>query len=464
MPMLDEGDIDLRVELPIGYNLDETAAALEAIESIIASHPEVKHIVTSLGTMDDTEIGTHLASSRVKLVDVEERTATTQQVVDRMIRELAQVPNANIRINAASSMALGGSDPIILYISGLNDDKLADISDEMMEKVKDIPTFVNTKSSSSSGRPEIVVEPKREQLAVMGVTVMEIAVGVRAAVEGLIASQYKEDGNEFDIRITVEEQAYNSIEKLRNLTIMTSRGRFQLQQLANVDFAESVNRIIHRNKAKTIIISGAPATGSPLGDVTNNITAKIDELDLPDGYGTSWGGDVDMMQETTTEMGKAFILAIILLFMLLAAILESYVQPLLIMSNLPLALIGVFFVQYITGLSMNIFSMMAIIMLIGIVVNNGILILDYTNILQREEGKTMKEALFIACPIKLKAILMSNIAISLAMLPMALGMGDAGKEFRQSMGVVSIGGLVVSTILSLYLIPALSYITVRDKK
>ena len=464
MPMLDEGDIDLRVELPIGSHLDETAALLVEIESIIANYPEMRHIVTSLGSMGTTDTGMQLASTRIKLVDVDLRNASTKQVADRIIRDLAHIPNAVIKVNAASSMSFASSDPITLYLSGLEDETLNELGVELLSKIRQIPGVINLDTSSRTGRPEIVIEPIRDQLAVTGVTVMEIAIGVRAAIEGLVATQYKEAGEEYDIRVTLEEDSYNSPEKLRNLSIMTSKGRFQLSQLAEVRFSESVNRIIHRNKDKTIMFTGAPATGFALGDITNEINAKIAEMNFPDGYSTSWGGDVDMMNETITEMGKAFMLAILLLYMLLAAILESYKQPLLIMSNLPLALIGVFLVQYLTGLTMNIFSMMAIIMLIGIVVNNGILILDYTNILQREEGKTMKEALLIACPIKLKAILMTNIAIILAMLPMALGMGDAGKEFRQSMGVVSVGGLIVSTILSLYLIPALSYITAKTKK
>ena len=169
-----------------------------------------------------------------------------------------------------------------------------------------------------------------------------------------------------------------------------------------------------------------------------------------------------MMQDSVREMGRAAILAILLTFMLLVAILESFLQPLLIMSTVPLALIGVIFALFMTGTTMSIVSMMAIIMLVGIVVNNAILMLDYANQLRREEGKSVREALLIACPVKLKPILMSNIAIILGMLPMALGIGDSGQEFRQSMGIVSIGGMIVSTLLTLYVIPAMYYVTTKS--
>ena len=248
------------------------------------------------------------------------------------------------------------------------------------------------------------------------------------------------------------------------MTVVTSAGRFQLGQLANVEFSEGVNRIIRRDRAKAIQITGSPATGIPLGDVTSEIDRRIEEIDIPDGYYIRWSGSAEMMQDSVSEMGRAALLAVLLTFMLLVAILESFLQPLLIMSTIPLALIGVILIMFSLGMTMNIVSMMAIIMLVGIVVNNAILMLDYTNQLRREEGKTVREALLIACPVKLKPILMSNIAIMLGMLPMALGIGDAGMEFRQSMGVVSIGGLVASTFLTLYVIPAMFFVTSRIKK
>jgi HAE1 family hydrophobic/amphiphilic exporter-1 len=162
-------------------------------------------------------------------------------------------------------------------------------------------------------------------------------------------------------------------------------------------------------------------------------------------------------------MLRTFIIAFLLTYMLLAAILESLTQPLMILGTVPLALIGVFFALDITGKTMNTISMMAIIMLLGIVVNNAILLLDYTNLL-RKRGKTVKEALLEACPTRLKPILMATIAIMLGMLPMALGIGSSGKEFRQPMGIVSIGGLIVSAILTLFVIPAIYNLTSLKKK
>jgi HAE1 family hydrophobic/amphiphilic exporter-1 len=189
----------------------------------------------------------------------------------------------------------------------------------------------------------------------------------------------------------------------------------------------------------------------------------MSQIELPAGYKVQWGGDVKMMEEAMTDMLRTFIIAILLTYMLLAAMLESLTQPLMIMGTIPLALMGVFVAMDITGSTMNIISMLAIVMLVGIVVNNAVLIFDYTNIL-RKEGRGVKEALIEACPTKLKPIIMATVAIILGMIPMALGMGASGREIRQPMGIVSIGGLVASTLLILVAMPSIYYLTTRQKK
>ncbi|MCL2064753.1 MAG: efflux RND transporter permease subunit [Candidatus Cloacimonetes bacterium] len=464
MPAMDQGELNIRVEFPVGQHLDETATMMQRIENIIAQYPEIEYIITNLGKMGGMNTGMHLASMDIKVVDHAERQYTAQQIADRMIRDLAFIPNAKIRVAAESSAGGGGRDPISLRVSGLTNEGLNDLAYEIMENIRDIPGLINLDTSVRPGRPELVISPIREQLALTGVSVSEIAIGARASVEGLVASQFKEDGNEYDIRVTADEIAYASPDRFRSLSLMTSRGRFQLSQLVEVDIVEGVNQITRRNKSRAIEITGSPATGYPLGDITSEIDKRLAEIEIPVGYNVRWGGSAESMNESVVEMGKAFIIAILLLYMLLTAILESFKQPILIMSSIPFALTGVFLILYITGLSMNLMSMMAIIMLIGIVINNSILILDFANMKVREEGLPMKEALLLACSVKLRAILMTNIAMIFAMLPMALGMGEAGKEFRQSMGIVSIGGLLMSTFLSLYVTPALSYVTTKTKK
>ncbi len=463
MPLMDEGNIKLQAELPQGYNLEQTAEVLQKIESVVVSHPEVKHMLTTLGKISDTDIGTNLAYANIKLVDSEQREMTTSELNNLLIKELSAIPNARIKTQVVSSAADSGGAPIEFYLKGYDIDELSRLNDEILEKIGDIPGLINLDSSLRSGKPEITFVPDRRKLMDAGATIYDVAMTLRASIEGIVSTEYKENNENYDLRVCMTDESVDSPEKIRNIPVVTPSGTYRLSQLGEVNFSEGVNKVIHRDKAKTVLISASNAIGAALGDVTNVINARIAEVDFPSGYSYQWGGDVDMMNDMIADMLRALILAILLTYMLLAAILESFVQPLLILSTLPLALIGVFGALYFTGITMNLFSMMAIIMLVGIVVNNAILLLDYTNQLRRE-GKNPHDALIEACPTKLKPIMMSSLAIMLGMLPMALGIGSAGREFRQALGVVSIGGLIVSTFLTLIVIPSFYYLTTRRQK
>ncbi len=460
-PKMDEGDISVEVELPQGYSLDQTALLIKEVEEVIVSHDEVKQVLTTLGKVSDTDKGTNLAKVQVKLVDATERNITTDKAASLLIEELSNIPNAIIRV-AAQSSAGSGMAPIAFYLQGSDNEKLESFKTNLIEKFKTIPGLINLNTSSRSGKPEITLKPDRDKLSEAGLTVSDLAFTLRAAMEGLEATRFADQGEEYDIRVTMNDESVDSPEKIANLTVVSRKGAYRMAQLADIDFTEGYSKVVHVDKIKSIQFTANVADGFVLGNITNQITSIIDEYDLPAGYKIKWAGDARMMNEAMADMARAFLIAIILTYMLLAAILESLTQPFLILGTVPLALIGVFVSLFMTGTNLSISAMMAIIMLIGIVVNNAILIIDYANLLVKE-GKGIKEALLEAAPTKLKPILMSTIAIMLGMLPMAMGIGSAGKEFREPMGIVSIGGLLVSMILTLFVIPALYQLTQRKK-
>lgn len=463
MPMLDEGDIQIQVELPQGYNLAETGKMADRIEARLKEFPEVKHVISQLGSIGQTDIGTNLAKLSVKLVDAGERRLSSVDAANLFIKELSDIPNAKIRVAAISSMGGGEEAPILFFLQGQDINVLEQYKNEIVRRIQDIPGLVNLTTSSRSGKPEIKLKPDRKKLSDAGLTVYDLAMALRGAVEGIEATQYKEGGEEYDLRIVMKKESVDTPQEVANIAVISQAGTFRLSQLAEVTFAEGYSKILHRDKYKSISIEGFTAPGFALGDVVDNIRGDIADMNLPGGYRIQWSGDVELMEETAADMMGTFIIAILLTYMLLAAILESLTQPLMILGTVPLAMIGVFVSLDMTGKTMNIMSMMAIIMLLGIVVNNAILLLDYTNRL-RKEGKSVTEALIEACPTKLKPILMATIAIILGMLPMAMGLGAAGREFRQPMGIVSIGGLVVSGVLTLVVIPAIYNLTTRRKK
>lgn len=462
MPALDEGDINVDIELPQGYNLAATAELVGEVENRIKKHKEVKQILTKMGSLDETDIGTNLSKMMIKLVPAEERQTTSIAAAGMFIRELADIPNARIRVAAVSSVGRGDA-PVQFYLLGQEVDLLEKYKDEILNKMKGIEGLTNLNTSSRSGKPEITLVPYRKKVADAGLTIFDLAMTLRSSIEGMIATRYKEAGEEYDIRVVLSEDSVDTPEKIGNIAVVSPTGVYRLSQLAKINFTEGYSKIMHKDKYKAVGISGYLLPGYVLGDVAGEIGRQVMSVKLPGGYKIEWGGDVEMMQETTTQMLRTFIIAFLLTYMLLAAILESLTQPLMILGTVPLALIGVFVALDITGKTMNTISMMAIIMLLGIVVNNAILLLDYTNLL-RKRGKGVQEALLEACPTRLKPILMATIAIMLGMLPMALGIGSSGKEFRQPMGIVSIGGLIVSSVLTLIVIPAVYNLTSRRKK
>ena len=464
MPQMDDGKLKVEVELPEGYNLDETAKVLKSIEDKLKRYPEVEYLLTDLGAISNISTGTNMARMDVQLIDKNKRDVELADMIDAFVKDLADIPNAKIIVDFASTMG-GQSAPIEFFLLGQDVDKLGELKDELMPKLAEVPGLINLDQSSRAGKPEITVTPKREIISQLNITTQELALTVRAAIEGMESTKYRELGDEYDILVTLKDEAVNTPEEVGNIAIISQSGqKYRLAQLANIEFTNGYTKILHRDKYVAIQFTGSPSPGVPLGNVTNEIGKIMENTELPTGYRMAWGGSVKFMNEMIADMLFAFFLAILLTYMLLAAILESFLQPLYILFTLPLAMIGVFASLYYTGISFGLTSLMAFIMLIGIVVNNAILILDYTNQLVREKGMSVHDALIEASPTKLKPILMSTLALILGMLPMALGIGDAGSEMRVPLGVVAIGGLIVSMILTLFVIPAIYYLVSRIKK
>lgn len=458
-PNMDQGNVTVTVELPQGYNLDQTAKVYEDIHQRIGKHKEIKHIITNLGSSGFVDTGANIAASDVKLVDARERERNSREMADLLTRELADIPNARIKVSSSTSM-MGGSSPVEFYLQGLDNERLEQLKTEVTAQIKDTPGLINLDTSNRSGRSEITVEPRREQMAAIGATGYDLALALRGAVAGMVSTQYQEGGNQYDINISLDDSELATPDRIGDINVSVMGQTYLLSQLADVRFAPATNKIIHRDRAKSIVFSGDVAEGASLGDVISGINERLDGYKLPGGYKIVWGGDAEVLGATVTDMIRTFILAILLTYMLLAAILESFVQPLFIMATVPLALIGVIFSLLLTGFSLNIVSMLSIVMLVGIVVNNAILLLDYANI-RRREGDSPHDALLAAGEMKLKPIIMSSLAVVIGMVPMALGIGSSGAELRQSMGVVSIGGLIVSSFLTLIIIPAFYYLTSR---
>lgn len=451
-PTQDAGRLRIEVEMPQGTELSVTAQTIREIEERAAEHPEVVTIVTTLGSAGMVSTGTNLASIDLELVDQEFRDRDTL-VAARIAEDLADIPGPRIRVSAATG-DMGPSGGLTFYLQGTDTTELANYARELRPRLQDIPGLINVDISTKPGKPEVVLHPDRLKLNDMGLTVQDLAMTMRASIEGMVTTTFRQDGEEYDIRVTMTDSDLRGSDDIGNIMVPTRAGLFPLGHFADVAVEQGINQILREDKIQAVEITGNIAPGYVLGEMTAPVEAEVAKLDMPEGYQLSWGGDTEMLEETVREFIFVFILAVVLTYMLLAAILEKFGQPILILSTIPLSLIGVVVAFLITGKTMNIVSMLAIVMLVGLVVNNAILILDYANQL-RQRGKNVREALLEAAPTKLKPIVMGNIATMLGMLPMALGIGASGAELRQPMGIVSIGGLFAATFLSLFVIPAL---------
>ncbi len=454
IPYMDNGQLTMDVTMPAGSSMEVTERTYIDLQKRVAAFPEVKLVLTKVGNQGEIDQGSNIGTAFIKLVDRGDRDLSAPEVLSKISRELADYPGADISINVFSE---GMGADVQFDLRGPDQEVLAKYKEEIMVKARNIKGLVNFKNSVGDAKPQVELKPKRKMLQEADIDIATLGIMVRASLEGLTPTQYDINGDKYDIRVKYFDESTDNLDKIKNIPIVTSKGVFTLSQLAEVSFKEVANKIIHDNRINSIQFTGGYADGMSLSDVVGNVKEMVNKLDLPAEYTVSWSGNAKEMQSTISEMLKAGILAIVLTYMLLAAILESFIQPLYILATLPLALIGVVWSLLLTGLGFDIVTMMAMIMLIGIVVNAAILLLDYTNQLKRE-GASPKEALLEACPTKLRPVMMSAIAIMLGMLPMALGIGDAGGEMRMGMGVVSIGGILVATFLTLFVIPAIYYL------
>ena len=463
MPNMDQGQVDIEMELAKGFDLSETYEFTQEVEKRMAKYTDmVEHGSTTVGKLSDMDTGVNMAKITLSLTPKATRKYTSNQLANIIIKDLSDIPGVIIRAFSSSKMGMN-QHSIDFYLKGPDMEVLKGFQDQIYPKLEQIPGLVNLDVASRGGVPQLTITPDLKKIADAGTSVQAIAVTLRTSLEGMSSTTFKDKGEEYDIKVLLVDNSIKSFEDVGNIPIATSAGVFPLSHFADIRYTTGFGKILRNDRETVIEFTGDVAVGYAQSNITNAIAKITSELDFPFGYRYETAGNSKEMAKTVKQMAFVFVIAIILTYMLLAAILENLWQPVLILFTVPLAMIGVVAVYIITGKAMNFIGMMSIVMLVGMVVNNAILILDYANQLRRE-GKSMQEALIIACPEKLKAIIMSNVATILGLLPMALGLGAQGAEMRQPMGLVSVGGLITSTILTLFMTPASQFLFAGRKK
>ena len=459
MPQTDEGSISITIELPRGTELATTAAMTDRIVKLIQQQPEIESIYQEVGGGGGASsfLGgetPEMANINLNLVDLNQRQRSTTEVAAAIRRSVAAIAGAKITVTPSSSLMSGvGMAPVQVDIHGDDLEVLQDLAAKVQEAVARVPGTVNVDSSFTRGRPQVEILVDRDRAALYNLGAAQIAAAVSTAVGGRVASRYRVGGDEYDIRVQLPEDWRQDLNALADLTVPSSLGaRVPLKEIATLQLTTTPNTINRYNQDRVASIT-ANLENRPLGEVIQDISREVAGISLPPGYSIEFTGQNEMMMETFGQLGLALILAIALVYMIMAAQFESLLHSFVIMFSIPVAITGVVLALLATGRNFDVTVFMGCIMLAGIVLSNAIVLVDYINLLRRR-GTPRRDAILIAGGNRLRPILMTALTTILAMLPLAMGLGE-GAEMNAGLGTAVIGGLLASTILTLVLVPVL---------
>lgn len=451
----DQGMFQVTIEMPAGTNLEQTNKAVSQVEDILSNQPYIKYLYAEVGRQSGefamfSGRGVHLGQVMVELVSKTERPISTTEFIKELRPKLTNIPAASINV-IESGMGGGGEKDINIEVTGTELEQLNKIADQVLELTLNTSGTSDVDKSYRSGVPEVEILPDRRKLADHGISATMLASALRTSIEGNIDSKFRVGNKEYNIRVRFDDPYREYSQQVEDIKIKSGDYYVPITEVASVRQGEGPIQISRKNKKRMITVT-ANAVNRSMGEIVNELRQKVAEkINLPPGYQVYFGGQTEEMERSFNELTRALILAILLTWMLLAAILESYLHPITIMVTLPLGLIGVIMALIISGKTINILSFMAIIMLVGIVVNNAILLIDYIQIL-RGKGKKLRDAVLEACVVRMRPIIMTNLAAIISMLPLALAMAE-GSEMQSPIAIVSIGGFITSTIFTLFVIP-----------
>ncbi|MHB8580191.1 MAG: efflux RND transporter permease subunit [Ignavibacteriaceae bacterium] len=452
-PDSDQNEFTIVINASPGSSLEETSNVCAKIENDLNKYPEVTTILTTIGSGNNPVTQANIL---VKLVNKKERSKSDKEIINSLRKKIQLIPGANISFLLQGGPG-GSQKPITLSVRGENLDKIAKYADRIESIVKNIPGTVDVENSLEISKPEIRLIIDRQKSSDLGVNPLLIASSVRAMVDGYVATQFQEGDEQYDVRVRLKQDDRLNVNNLYNLTVKSTKNRpdgspiiVPVSDVASIVEGVGPSQINRYARQKEIRVD-ANLTGRFLGDVLNDIQKETKKINFELGYSVSTVGEGQQQEEAFGNILLSLALAIVFVYIVLAAQFESFVHPFSIMLSLPMSIIGAVLMLLIFGNSISVISLIGIIMLMGLVTKNGILLVDFTNVL-RGRGLSRTEALLKAGPTRLRPILMTTFAMIFGMMPVALGLGE-GAEFRAPMGQAVIGGLITSTLLTLIIVP-----------
>jgi hydrophobe/amphiphile efflux-1 (HAE1) family protein len=465
-PDQDEGVFTVTVKLPVGARVEETTKIVKAIEDTLQNNiPEMTAMISDIGVPSaksgnffGRNTGEHAANIQVSLGAPDTRKRTVFQVMESVRPKISNYLGATTYISASGFlkflMNFGSNAPIDIEVRGFDLNTGSALANQVLNIVKSTPGAVNAQSTREANLPELRINIDREKAGILGVNVAQISNTISAAINGAVASQYTDpvSGNQYNILVRFDETYRKDIDDLRKLVLTTPNGQqVLLGSLATITQDASPVEIDRKYQQRIIDVT-ADVSGRDLGSVATDIQAKLDKLSLPVGFELKQSGNVEQQKQTFSDLTMAFALAILLIYVVMASQFQSMMDPFIIMFTVPFGIVGVIWALFITNTTLSVTSFQGIIVMVGIVVSNGILLVDYTNHL-RIRGESLKDAVIDGGRTRLKPILMTSIATVLGLIPMAIGLG--GENTQAPLAIAVIGGLSLSTLLTLFFVPTL---------
>jgi HAE1 family hydrophobic/amphiphilic exporter-1 len=452
-PDTDENEFIVSVNAAPGSSIDQTSSLCAQIENRLRTYPEVTTVLTTIGASNDPVTKANIL---VKLVKKGKRKKSDKQIMSEVRNIFKFLPGANVAYSVPGGPG-GNEKPITMSVRGEDLDKLSKYAEKVEAIVRSTKGAVDIENSLQTSKPEVKLQIDREKASDLGVSPYDIASSVRAMVDGYVATKYQEGDEQYDVRVRLKKEDRLNMADISGLMLKSNKKAndgsaimVPVTDVAKVNEGVGLSEINRYARQKEIRVD-ANLSGRFLGEALGDIQKGTDQIKFEPGYSVSVVGEGQTQSESFVNILISLALAIIFVYIVLAAQFESFVHPFSIMVALPMSMIGAVIMLLIFGSSVSVISLIGIIMLMGLATKNGILLVDFTNVL-RGRGLSRFDALLEAGPTRLRPILMTTFAMIFGMLPVALGLGE-GAEFRSPMGQAVIGGLITSTLLTLFIVP-----------
>ncbi len=457
-PYQDVGRVAVMLRAPLGVSINYMDEKLKEIEAILAKSPSVERFFGFVG-------GGQVNSGRlfVTLKPKDQREGQAE-VAKKLREELKGIKGMQVLIqdNASRGFSSGRGYPVEFAVLGPNFQTLSKLSEDLKKKMQDSGFMTDVDSNFREGLPEVQILPNRDAAALRGVSVADINSTIQAMIGGVVVGRYTQDAYRYDIRVRLKEDNRSKKEDILKLFVRNNRGEMiPLSDLVTLNQTTILQEITREDRQRAISLTANVAENSSQDEAM--AFAKSLSTELPDGYQMKFSGSAEAFQETFRGLILAMILGILVTYMLLASQFNSFLQPMIILLAIPFSLSGAFFALLVFGQSINIYSMIGILLVLGLVLKNSIMLVDFTNKKREEDGLSVVEALKVACPLRLRPIIMTSLATIVGALPAALAIGP-GAESRIPMALTIIGGMAISTFFTLYVVPCVYEVVIRDNK